>query len=283
MALGDMQYDVAVPVEATGAVSVDFARRPSVAIPGFPDQRRVLGIDAHTLDIALEAQRHGARGHGIGEANQEHVIRLRYFVEAEERRACLERLGVVADLFLAAERGGEPGERAGDDRQVADGGKDDRLVGLGAQGGGLGPRPNMDGSRLRAREPERDRGPCRGRGKEPDADQFEEFDVVALRNSIEPVQDLVRHPGEGLDQRDTRVRHVVIGPLGAALLHEALGIIDQILEAPIVEVRDWKCHAHPPPADLLFVMSSPAGLCRTGRPGCGDRWSRRPHSGCRCK
>jgi hypothetical protein len=31
----------------------------------------------------------------------------------------------------------------------------------------------------------------------------------------------------------------VVGPLGAALLHEALGIVDQVLEATIVEVWDW--------------------------------------------
>jgi len=242
VALRDMQHDVAVPVEAAGAVPVHFARRPGVAIPGFPDQRRVFGIDADAIDIALEAQRHGARGYGLREADQENVIRLGHLVEAVERGACFQRLGVVADLFFSAERGGKPGKRAGDDRQVADCGEDDRLVGLGSHGGGLGSRPNMDGPRLGAGEPEGDRGSCCGWGKKADPDQLEEFDVVLLRNSVKPVQHLVGHPGEGLDQCDARVRHVVIGPLRAALLHEALGIVDEVLESPIVEVWDRKCH-----------------------------------------
>ena len=100
----------------------------------------------------------------------------------------------------------------------------------------------MDGPRLRPGEPEGDRRSRGSWGKEPDADQFEEFDVVALGDTVESIEDLVGHPGEGLDQRDAGVRHVVVGPLRAALLHEALGIVDEVLESPIVEVWDRKCH-----------------------------------------
>ncbi len=132
VALRDMEHDVAVSVEAARAVSIDFARRPCEAIPGFPDQRRVLGIDAHALDVASEAQRHRARGHSLRQADHEHVIRFRHLVEAEERRFSVQRIGVVAHFFFAGEGGGKPRERARDDGQVADGGEDDRLVGLGA-------------------------------------------------------------------------------------------------------------------------------------------------------
>src|SRR5205823_13331895 len=100
----------------------------------------------------------------------------------------------------------------------------------------------MDGGRLWPGEPEGDRRARRGRRKEPNADQFEEFDVVALGDTVQSIQDLVGHPGEGLDQRDAGVRHVVVGPLRAALLYEALGIVDEVLESPIVEVWDRKCH-----------------------------------------
>jgi len=61
---------------------------------------------------------------------------------------------------------------------------------------------------------------------------------VAFRDAVQPVENLVRHPGKGLDQRDARIGHVVISPFRAALLHEALGIVDQVLEATIVEIRD---------------------------------------------
>src|SRR5256884_5998605 len=64
------------------------------------------------------------------------------------------------------------------------------------------------------------------------------IDVVALRNAVEPVENLVGHPGEGLDQGDPRVGHVVVGPFRALLMDDPLGVVDQVLEASIVEVRD---------------------------------------------
>src|SRR5438067_9081313 len=135
--------------------------------------------------------------------------------------------------------------------------------------------------RLRPGEPKGDAGTSRGGWKEPDADQVQELEVVALWDPIQPVEQLIRHPGEGLDQGYARIGNVVISPFRTLLLDQALGIIDQVLEATIVEVRDRKCHAHPPAAWLSIMKSLPESR-RTGRPGCADHSSRRSRSGYRC-
>src|SRR2546421_11530729 len=132
----------------------------------------------------------------------------------------------------------------------------------------------MHRRRLRSGEPEGDAGASSGGWKEPDADQVQELEVVALGDPIQPVEQLIRHPGERLDQGYARIGNVVISPFRTLLLDQALGVIDQVLEAAIVEVRDRKCHAHPPPAWLSIMKSLPE-LRRTGRPGCGDHSSRR--------
>ena len=90
-------------------------------------------------------------------------------------------------------------------------------------------------------------GPGGRRRVEADADQLEELDVVAVGDAVEPVDDLVRHPREQLDQRHARVGHVVVGPLGHALLDEPLGLVDQVLEPAVVEVGDRQGHGQSPP------------------------------------
>ena len=88
----------------TGPVAIDLATGPAITIPGFPQQRGVLGIDADALDVALESQGDGARRDRVGKADQQHVIGLGNFVEAEERCLCQQRFGMVAHLFLAQRR-----------------------------------------------------------------------------------------------------------------------------------------------------------------------------------
>ena len=85
-------------------------------------------------------------------------------------------------------------------------------------------------------------GARRGRREERDADQLEELDVVAVRDAVEPVDQLVGHPGEQLDERHAGVGDVVVGPLGAALLDEPLGVVDEVLEPAVVEVGDGQRH-----------------------------------------
>ena len=92
------------------------------------------------------------------------------------------------------------------------------------------------GLRLRRGQPER-HVPARGGGRaELDPDQLEELDVVQVRDPVEPVDQLVDHLGNGLDQRHAGVGDVVVGPGRAALLDQPLGVVDEILEVPVVEV-----------------------------------------------
>jgi len=52
---------------------------------------------------------------------------------------------------------------------------------------------------------------------------------VPIGHAVEPVEELVGHVGERLDQRHARVGDVVVRPFRTALLDEPFGIVDQIL------------------------------------------------------
>ena len=76
-----------------------------------------------------------------------------------------------------------------------------------------------------------------------DAQQLQEGHVQLVWQAIDPVGEHVGHPREQLDQRDPRIRDVLLGPFGAAPrdAHPRLG--NQFLEAPIVELDLRECHA----------------------------------------
>ena len=143
---------------------------------------------------------------------------------------------MIADILDAGQLGGEVLERAGNHRKVAQRREHDRFVGFSPYGRHLGAWPNVHGCGLGPGEPERDRGVCGGGRKEPHADQFEELDVVALGHAVEPVEHLVGHPGEGFDQGHARIGDIVIRPFGATLLDESLGVVNEVLEATVVQV-----------------------------------------------
>ncbi len=103
MTLGYVKHEVAVAVQAPGAIAVDLAGGPRVAIPGFPHQRGVFRVDAHALDVAPESQGDRARWSGIGEADQQHVVWIGDLVETVERGFGEQRFGVIAHLFLAGQ------------------------------------------------------------------------------------------------------------------------------------------------------------------------------------
>jgi len=76
-------------------------------------------------------------------------------------------------------------------------------------------------------------------------DEVEEREEHLVRHAIEPVQELVGHEREGLDERDAWVVDVVVGPFGTTLLDQSLPIVHEVLEPTVVEVRHRYPHHAP--------------------------------------
>ena len=245
MLAADVQHDVPVAVEPAGAVAVDITLAPGLAVPRLPHKRRMGRIDADALDRAAQAQADRASGNAVGEPDDERVTRLGHGGEGGELGTAPEPFGRVDPLVRAGCLGCHRGHRAGHQIEVVDRGEHDRLLGLGADGRGLRVRRNTLRLLGRRREPEGERGPGGGRGKQPHVDQLEELHVEAVGNPVEPVDELIGHPCEGLDEGDPGIGDVVVGPLRTALLHHALGLVDEVLEASIVEVRNRQGHESP--------------------------------------
>ena len=106
-----------------------------------------------------------------------------------------------------------------------------------------------------------------------DADQVEELDVQPLGHLVDAVEHHLAHPREQLDERDAGVGDVVVRPLRAVPRDQALGLVDDVLERAVVEVRRGQ-------AGGIGRSLARAGSRRTGRRGCGGRWS--PGPGRRC-
>ncbi len=278
----DVELDVTVPVQAAGLIGLDFARRPVLTVPGLPGERRVVGVHADALDVAGEFEPQNARGHRIAETDHERVVGLGHRREAGRARAAVESLGAVGER-LAVGHGPDPGHRARHDVKVGRCREDDGLLRLGPDRGNLGTGGDPHGLRKRRRQPERLVGPRRRGWKEADADQLEEFHVQPVRNAVQAVEQLVGHPCERFDERDARVGHVVVGPLGALLRDQPLRVVDEVLEPAIVEVRGRQDHVR----QLLILLSQRPvprpGSRRTGRRGCGDRSRSRWSSARRCR
>ena len=57
---------------------------------------------------------------------------------------------------------------------------------------------------------------------------------MEIRNPVEPVNELIGHVGKRLNQSDTGVGNIVIGPVWISQLHEALGLVNYILKTSII-------------------------------------------------
>ena len=241
MARRQVDHDVAVAVQAAGGVAIEVADLPVRARPRLPGERRPGRIHSDALDRAGEPEAQRVRGGRLAQADQEQVAGLRLGLEGQEASG-VEGLGRPVDVLLAVRRGERGRDCDRHDRQVVERGEDDRVVSLRADRGRLGPAGDPDGVRLRTGEPEGDLATRRRRREQPDPDQLEELHVVPVRDPVDPVQELVRHPGEELDQGDAGVGDVVVRPLRATLLDEPFRVVDEILEAAIVQVGDRQGH-----------------------------------------
>ncbi|MDQ1028086.1 hypothetical protein QF035_005668 [Streptomyces umbrinus] len=238
---GDVQDDLAGPVQAAGAVPVDLALGPAVLGPRLPDQRRLPRVHADAVDPAVQLHPDRAVRHGGAEPEQHAVAGPRGLGEAHHVLALGEVGGPVGDGITALLDHEMP-QLAGHDGQFVLGREDRGLLALGARGGDLGAHRQEDRLLLRRGEPERDLRTGRGGREQRDAHQIQERQVVLLRHPVEPVDDLVGHVGDRLHQGDARVGDVVVGPLRGALLDVALGVVDELLEAAVVEVRGGQGH-----------------------------------------
>jgi hypothetical protein len=184
-----------------------------------------------------------AARHRLGQSDEHHVADLRLLAERRERSAHRVLVRAVERARLALGRQREHRlQLAGDDVDGFGGGEHDRFLRLAAQRrhpGALG-----DGERglCGLGEPERDPGVRCGRREQLQTDELEELEVQPVGDPVQPVHQHVGHVGERLDQRDARVADVVVGPAGAAGHDHPLGVVDQLLEAAIVEVRCGECH-----------------------------------------
>ena len=252
----DVQDDVTRAVERLGRVVVDFAVRPAVAVPGLPFPRRVVRVDALALDLAGHPQQHRAAGHRIGQSEKDGVTRRRNRREGRRAPADQEVVRSIGGREAGGLGGdGEPVQSARDDGQRAFDGEHDRIVDLIADTRDLTARRNLHGGLPGRREPERDVA-MRGGGREQaHPDEVEEAEVVQAGHPVEPVQQLVHHMREGLDQRDAGVGDVVVRPLRTVALHQQLGLVHEILEAAVVEIRRRQGHWAPASAGSCGGMT----------------------------
>ena len=88
--------------------------------------------------------------------------------------------------------------------------------------------------------------PRRLRRLEADADQVEEGEEILLRHLVEPVDDHLGHPRVELEQGDSRIRRVVVGPLRAVARDEAHGLVHDLLPRAVVEIRNRQGHGETP-------------------------------------
>ncbi len=240
----DVDDDVTRLVQPAGVVLVEIAFGPAGAGPGLPDQRRVARIDADAGDAAVQPDVHGAGRDRFAETDQQRVARAWYIRKTRESVLAGQRGGEIGRRTVGRRRAGSR-ERTRNDFQVLRRGEDDRLVDVRPRRRDLGPGADQHGLRLRRGQPERHSAAGRRRWPELDADQLEEFHIVQVGNPVHPVDQLVDHLRERLDQRHAGIGDVVIAPVRAAPLDQPLRLVHQPLEGPVVQVRRGQ-HVRPP-------------------------------------
>ena len=213
---------------------------PRLAVPGLPGQRRVARVDAD----ALARRRPGRAGARTRRATPCEAEVQGVALGQRRRREADGRLARAAQVVparrwtqvAAGVRRVRGGQRRRADDGLARGGEHGR-VGVVEGRRDLGALRDADHPVGRRRQPEREVGARDRRRERLDAHQVEEVHVQPVRHLVDPVEHHLAHPREQLDQRDARVGHVVVGPLGGEARDQALGLVDDVLEGAVVEVR----------------------------------------------
>ena len=100
-----------------------------------------------------------------------------------------------------------------------------------------------DGFVDRSGQEERESGARRRASEWLDPHEIKEMKEQLVGNLVEPEEDHLGHPRKELDERDPRIGHVVVGPLGAVVGDLSLCLVDDLLERSVVEVWDGKRHS----------------------------------------
>ena len=178
---------------------------------------------------------------GLVEADEKCIVDCRHIGEALDVLR-----GLVGDIDRRERATGGLGECGGNGRadevEVFVGREGHGWAVAAARRGNHGAGRNEDVVVLRNGEGELHSRVCGGRRSKRLAEEVEELDPVQLGNLVQPEDQLVDHVGEGFDQRDARVGHVVVGPLGSTLLKEAFRLVDEVLKGAVVQIGGWKAH-----------------------------------------
>ena len=246
----ELELDHAAAVVEPAGVVCEHGRLPPPQRPlaggVLPPQRRILGIDAGAAGLRafdrhahheprerlLEAEVEGVAGHGRG--GERRLVAAARAGDAGADRDLAGGAVVLDHVRLWAQRR---------DREVGGGLEHDRLVAGRADGADLGvPCGDRHGLDRRRGQAEAQVGGGRSGRGERDPEQLEQGDVHLVRHPVQPVDEHVGHPGEELDQGDARIGDVVLGPLGAGPGDAGAGLVDEVLEAAVVQVDLGQAH-----------------------------------------
>lgn len=144
--------------------------------------------------------------------------------------------------FAAGVVRADAGDARREDLEIALRRKDDGRVGLRARGGDFDAFADDDRLALGGGKIERHRHVRRARRVELDSEHLQERDEHQVRHLVDAVQQHLRHPSEQFDQGDPRIADVVVGPFGAVLGDQPLGVIHDLLEFAVVEYRRSQWH-----------------------------------------
>ncbi len=258
MPAGNVQDHVAGLVQAAGVVGSHLARRPATLGPGLPHHRRAPRVHTTSGHLAVHPDHDGAVGDCLRQPDQERITDDGGGGEAAETLGSCQSGSHVRGR-LAGRMGSRMREGARHDLELARRAEDDRIGYVGPRCRHLGLGPDDHRLRLRCGQPEGDLAARSGRRAELDPDQLEELHVVQIGDPVEPIDQRLDHLGERLDQGDARIGDVVIGPGGAALLHQPLRVVDEILETPVVEIRGGEHDQIPPVGPAVGMVGVAAG------------------------
>ena len=99
----------------------------------------------------------------------------------------------------------------------------------------------------------------RPRGPQPDVEQAQKLESLALRHQVGAIEQRLGEPGEQLDQRATRIARLRVGPFGGVRRQPAQQLRSQLLRGEIGEREARQRHGGPAQPVRRRVSASVAG------------------------